>query len=38
MIRRASSSGFTGGNLDRLAMRRLLADIEEGKVNWVVVV
>src|SRR5688500_7417063 len=29
--------GFSGGNLDRPAMRRLLADIDAGKVNCVVV-
>src|SRR3712207_3152134 len=29
--------GFSGGNLDRPAMRRLLADIEAGQVDCVVV-
>ena len=29
--------GFTGGNMDRPALRRLLDDIEAGKVNCVVV-
>jgi site-specific DNA recombinase len=29
--------GFTGGNMDRPALRRLLGDIEAGKVNCVVV-
>src|SRR4051812_18637568 len=29
--------GFTGGNLERPAMKRLLADIEAGKVDCVVV-
>jgi site-specific DNA recombinase len=29
--------GFTGGNMDRLALRQLLADIEAGNVNCVVV-
>src|ERR687890_2757035 len=29
--------GFSGGNLDRPAMRRLLGDIEAGKVDCVVV-
>src|SRR5687767_15651820 len=29
--------GFSGGNLDRPAMRRLLADIDAGKVDCVVV-
>ena len=29
--------GFTGGNLERPAMRRLLADIEAGKIDCVVV-
>ena len=29
--------GYTGANMDRPAMRRLLADIEAGKVNCVVV-
>jgi site-specific DNA recombinase len=29
--------GFTGGNMDRPALRRLLRDIEAGKVDCVVV-
>ncbi|MFO0863681.1 MAG: recombinase family protein [Gemmataceae bacterium] len=29
--------GFTGGNMDRPALRRLIADIEAGKVDCVVV-
>ena len=29
--------GFTGGNMDRPAMRRLMADIEAGKIDCVVV-
>jgi len=29
--------GFTGGNMDRPALRRLIADIEAGKINCVVV-
>jgi site-specific DNA recombinase len=32
-----NDGGYTGANLDRPAMRRLLADIEAGKVNCVVV-
>jgi len=34
---RYDDGGFTGGNLERPAMRRLLADIEAGKVDCVVV-
>src|SRR5688572_10608697 len=34
---RYDDGGFSGGNLDRPAMRRLLADIEAGKVDCVVV-
>ncbi len=34
---RYDDGGFTGGNLDRPAVRRLLADIEAGKVDSVVV-
>src|SRR6185295_8053446 len=29
--------GFSGGNMDRPALRRLLADIEAGRINVVVV-
>ncbi|MGB7189858.1 MAG: recombinase family protein [Acidobacteriaceae bacterium] len=29
--------GFSGGNMDRLALRALMADIAEGKVNTVIV-
>ncbi|MBN2293908.1 MAG: recombinase family protein, partial [Pirellulales bacterium] len=29
--------GFTGGNMDRPALRRLMADIEAGKIDCVVV-
>ena len=34
---RYDDGGFTGGNTDRPALRRLLADIEAGKVDTVVV-
>jgi len=34
---RYDDGGFTGGNMDRPALRRLLADIEAGKVDVVVV-
>jgi site-specific DNA recombinase len=34
---RYDDGGFTGGNLERPAMRRLLSDIEAGKVDCVVV-
>jgi site-specific DNA recombinase len=34
---RYDDGGFTGGNMDRPALRRLLADIEAGKVDAVVV-
>jgi site-specific DNA recombinase len=34
---RYDDGGFTGGNLERPAMKRLLADIEAGKVDCVVV-
>ena len=29
--------GFSGGNMDRPAMRRLLADVEAGKIDCIVV-
>ena len=34
---RYDDGGFTGGNMDRPGMRRLLADIADGKVDCVVV-
>ncbi len=34
---RYDDGGFTGGNMDRPALKQLLADIEAGKVNCVVV-
>jgi site-specific DNA recombinase len=34
---RYDDGGYTGGNMDRPALRQLLADIEAGKVNCVVV-
>jgi DNA invertase Pin-like site-specific DNA recombinase len=34
---RYDDGGFTGGNMDRPALRRLLADIEAGKIDCVVV-
>ena len=34
---RYDDGGFTGGNMDRPALQRLLADIEAGKVDCVVV-
>jgi site-specific DNA recombinase len=34
---RYDDGGFTGGNMDRPALRRLLADIEAGKVDTVVI-
>lgn len=34
---RYDDGGFTGGNMDRPALKRLMADIEAGKINCVVV-
>jgi site-specific DNA recombinase len=34
---RYDDGGFTGGNMDRPALQRLLADIEDGKVDCIVV-
>jgi len=34
---RYDDGGFTGGNMDRPAIKRLLADIEDGKVDCIVV-
>jgi site-specific DNA recombinase len=34
---RYDDGGFTGGNMDRPALQRLLADIEAGRVDCVVV-
>lgn len=34
---RYDDGGFTGGNMDRPALRRLIADIEAGKIDCVVV-
>ena len=34
---RYDDGGFTGGNMDRPALKRLLADIEDGKVDCIVV-
>ena len=34
---RYDDGGFTGGNMDRPALRRLMADIESGKINCMVV-
>src|SRR5271165_158867 len=33
---RYDDGGFTGGNMDRPALRRLMADIEIGKIDCVV--
>ena len=37
LAERYDDGGFTGGNMDRPALRRLLADIQAGKVNCVLV-
>jgi site-specific DNA recombinase len=37
LIDRYDDGGFTGGNMDRPALKRLMADIEAGKVDCVVV-
>src|SRR5262249_49143918 len=37
LSQRYDDGGFTGGNTDRPALRRLLADIEAGQVDCVVV-
>ena len=34
---RYDDGGFTGGNMDRPALTRLLADIEEGRIDCIVV-
>jgi DNA invertase Pin-like site-specific DNA recombinase len=34
---RYDDGGFSGGNMERPALKRLMADIEEGKINTVVV-
>ena len=34
---RYDDGGFTGGNMDRPALQRLLADIEDGKIDCIVV-
>jgi site-specific DNA recombinase len=34
---RYDDGGFTGGNMDRPALRRLLGDVEEGRVDCIVV-
>jgi site-specific DNA recombinase len=34
---RYDDGGYTGGNLDRPAAQRLLADVEDGKINCIVV-
>src|SRR5947209_5936828 len=34
---RYDDGGFTGGNMDRPALRRFLADIEAGKIDAVIV-
>ncbi len=34
---RYDDGGFTGGNMDRPALQRLMADIEAGKVDSIVV-
>ena len=34
---RYDDGGFTGGNMDRPALKRLLTDVEEGKIGCVVI-
>src|SRR6516164_8109027 len=34
---RYDDGGFTGGNLDRPALKRLMADIEKGKIDAVII-
>src|SRR5712691_11025810 len=34
---RYDDGGFSGGNMDRPALKRLLADVEQGKVDAIVV-
>ncbi len=37
LLDRYDDGGFTGGNMDRPALRRLMADIEAGKIDCVIV-
>ena len=37
LLERYDDGGFTGGNLDRPAMKRLLADVTAGKIDCIVV-
>src|SRR3954447_10780768 len=36
LAERYDDGGFTGGNMDRPALRRLLADVEAGKIDLIV--